>query len=142
MQGRECLRELLLGEQGCFAGGTLFDTTQCFLKARGFDGFGEVVDGFDGKGFDREFMVRCDEYGWRHMGEADCVDDVETAAAGHLDVEEEKVCGCGLQAGDGFFAVSAFSDDVDVGVVRQEEFEALTCKRLIVGDDGFEGHAR
>jgi hypothetical protein len=111
------------------------------LKAYGLDGFGEVVDGAYGKGFDGELIVSCDEDGWGHVMRTNCVDDVEAADAGHLDVEQEKIGGRGFQTGDGLSAISAFGDYFDLFILSEEELEPFACERLIIGHDGFELHA-
>ena len=64
----------------------------------------------------------------------------ETVEAGHLDVEEDEVGLVGLDRPDRLAAVGGGGDDFHVVMRLQAQAEALRRQRLIVDEDGADGH--
>ena len=80
-----------------------------------------------------------DDLGEAGGGVEELFDDGEAIEAGHLDVEEDDVGGVGADEVDGFDAVGALGEDVDVAGVFEEVEELLAGEGLVVDDDGVEG---
>ena len=105
-------------------------------EAVAFDGFEEVVEGFEFEGFEGVLVVGGteDDGGQRDAVFAEFVDDAEAVEAGHLDIEEDEVGFEGFDAFDGFEAVVGGTDDVDFGEFAEEEGEFVDRRGLVVGE--------
>jgi hypothetical protein len=129
-----------MGGEGGFGSDAVFENGECFFETFRVNRLGEVVDGVDVEGFERVVIVRGDEYGSGNVGSAELLEDVEAAGGGHFDVEEKDVYCLLFESGDDFAAVAALGDDLGFGVVGEEEAEALSGERFVVGDEDSEFH--
>ena len=71
----------------------------------------------------------------RHARRADSLDDIESAGAGHLDVEKHQI---GLEAPDGVDRVGTrgtLGDDLEPVLRGEKRAQPLTGQRLVVGDE-------
>ena len=87
-------------------------------------------------------MVRIggDEDHERRLNLHQPLDDREAVEAGHLDVEKDEVGLVRLDRSDRLAAVLAAVDDLDVLVRLQTKLEPLDGERLVVDEDGANGH--
>ncbi len=66
--------------------------------------------------------------------------DGKAVEAGHLDVEEDEVGLVGLDRADRLAAVGGGGDDLDIVMRLQPQLQALGRQRLVVDEDGADGH--
>ncbi len=81
-----------------------------------------------------------DEHEQRRLDVEKPLDDRKAVEAGHLDVEENQVGLVGLDLPDRLASVRCGCHDFDVVMGFQPELEPLRGKRLVVDQDGPDGH--
>ena len=67
-------------------------------------------------------------------------EDAETVEAGHLDVEKNEVGGMFFNQTDGFEAVFALRDEINLGKGFEEKSEFVPGGLFVVDDEGVDGH--
>ena len=67
--------------------------------------------------------------------------DLEPVLAWHVDVEDQDVGAVAADGGEGFLAVHAASDHLEVGLQLEEARQPVEHDRMVVGQDETDGHA-
>ena len=105
------------------------------LEALAVEWLEQVVERVDVEGAQRVVIEGGHEDDERHARGADGLDDLESAGAGHLDVEKDQVR---LQASDGvdrLGAGGALGHEFQPVFGREERAQPLAGQRLVVGDE-------
>src|SRR5581483_2384954 len=100
----------------------------------------QVIEGIGFEGPDGVLVERSSEDHRRHFFRADSLEHAETVHIGHFDVKEEEVWAARTHQRDGFGTVAGLAYDLDGRLIFQERADAFTRERLIVGDQGADGH--
>ncbi len=106
-----------------------------FVEALAVERLQQVVERVDVEGAQRVVIERRHKHDERHARRTDGLDDLETARAGHLDVEEDQVR---LQPPDGIDRLGpggALGDDLQPVFRREERAQPLASKGLVIGDE-------
>jgi hypothetical protein len=98
----------------------LFGAVEGEIEAGVVEGLQEIVQGSGFKGSQGVLVVGgYEDYGWRDVV-AQKLQDVESVALWHLDVEEDEVGLCASDECRGVRAGAAFADDFNAGVEAKE----------------------
>jgi len=106
------------------------------------EGLQDVIDSVDLERFDRVLIEggRKDDLGQGNLAIEQLLDDAETVEAGHLDVEKNEIGIVFLDQADGFEAVLALGDDVNISGVFEQVGEFVACQLFVVDDDDGKRH--
>ena len=107
---------------------------QRFGEALAVERLEQVVERADLERAQRVLIVGGHEDHERHALAADGFDHLEAVHLRHLHVEEHEIRLVIDDRRDGFFAVAALADDLDVRLARQQPGQPLPRERLIVHD--------
>src|SRR5688500_14611882 len=85
--------------------------------------------------FHREAIVRRHKYNRREVPPAKVAQNLESISLRELDIEKNKIRLMSLDRFDGGASIPAFRHHLDLGVLLQQYFQALSRQRFVFYDD-------
>jgi hypothetical protein len=140
---RELRDELLEAFGGAYGGVNFaFGALNGFGDACLVEGLEDIIDGVDVEGLDSVLVEGGgeDDVGDFEFAFNEFFEDAEAVEARHLDVQEDEVRRILFDEVDGFEAVFALAEKIDLREGLEEESEFFASGFLVVDDDGVDGH--
>ena len=101
----------------------------------------QIIDRLRVERAQRMVAISGDEHEQRRLDLHQPLDHRKAVEAGHLDVEEDEVGLVGLDLADRLAAIGGGGDDLDVVMRLEPQLQALGRQRLVVDQDGPDGHS-